>query len=220
MRYALVVLSNGRPLVEQAMAAFQQHVTPAPALTFVCDDTGDPAYVEWMRERWPEARYDGHRHLGHGPAMARAWREAGVLDVDWLLWLEEDMLFTADIDLSVVADVVHRTGILQMVFKRPAHFPLEVEHGGMLERFGRSAFTAQETCGQPWMEHRLFYSLNPHLVRREVLRRYRWPAVPNSEHHFGRQVFRHPGARVGMWGRWEDPPVVLHAGTERTGTGY
>ena len=220
MRYALVVLSNGRPLVEQAMAAVREHVTPAPAVTLIADDTGDPGYEAWLRERWPDARYDCHRHLGHGPAMARAWRAAQHLDSDWLLWLEEDMVFTTAIDLEVVADVVQRSGVMQMVFKRPAHFPLELEHGGMLERFGRGAFTEQVTHGHPWLEHRLFYSLNPHLVNRRVLARYRWPAVPNSEHHFSRMVFRHPGARVGMWGRWEDEPVVLHTGTERTGTGY
>lgn len=220
MRYALVVLSNGRPLVEQAMTAVQERLTPEPAMTLICDDTGDPAYVAWLRERWPDASIDGHEHLGHGPAMARAWRAAAQLDAEWLLWLEEDMLFHSAIDLSLVADVVQATGVMQMVFKRPAHFPLEVEHGGMLERFGRKAFTEQVTCGQPWLEHRLFYSLNPHLVRRRMLQRSRWPAVPNSEHHFSRMAFRHPGARVGMWGSWDSAPVVLHAGTERTGTGY
>lgn len=221
MTFGLVVLTCGRgELLEGTMAALARHLPPF-AVTLICDDSGDPSYVRWMRERWPGARYDAHRHLGHGPAMSRAWQSASELPADWLLWMEEDMVLQQDPGLPAVASVLaSEPGLLQMVFKRQAHFPTEIEAGGMLDRFGRAAFTDRVTNGLAWMEHRLFYSLNPHLVGRDFLRRHRWPPVPNSEHRFGLGLFRDRAARVGVWGGWRDEPMVLHAGTERVGSGY
>jgi hypothetical protein len=146
---------------------------------------------------------------------------ASALPVDWLLWVEEDMTFAQDIDLDAVAGVVHDSGIAQMVFRRNAHFPAEVEAGPtQIERFPPESFTERETGGQAWLGHRLFYSLNPHLVSRSFVRRHKWPPIPNSEHHFGLKLFRDRSISVGLWGARTAEPQVLHIGTERTGTGY
>ena len=223
MNLGLAVTSNGRgEALEQMMAAIAKHVVPAPSVTLICDDSGDLDYSNWMRERWPDARYDAHKHLGHGPAVARAWHFASELPVDWLLWMEEDMVIARHLDLAQVAAVLDASPhVAQMVLRRNAHFPAEIAAGPtQIERFSPEAFTERETNGQAWLQHREFYSLNPHLVRRDFLVRHSWPPVPNSEHRFGLQLFRDRHLTVGLWGGRTAEPQVLHIGTERTGTGY
>jgi hypothetical protein len=111
-------------------------------------------------------------------------------------------------------------GLVQMVIRRQAWFPTEVEAGGMIERFDPTAFSECSDGTHDWLEHRLFYSMNPHLVRRSFLAAHPWPPRPNSEHHFGLRLFRDKSVRSGLWGKRSDPPRVTHIGVERTGTGY
>lgn len=220
--YALVVVSNGRgQLLEEAVQSVARNVLPAMAPTLICDDSGDAEYGRQLGRRYPFALVDAHRHLGHGPAVARAWQLASDLRADWVLWLEEDMVVARQTDLGALADVASTAGIAQMVLRRNAHFPAEVEAGPtQIDRFDPRTLTDEVTHGHPWLRHRLFYSLNPHLVSTAFLRQHRWPPVPNSEHHFSLKLFRDRAVSVGLWGARDDPPWVHHIGTERTGTGY
>ena len=223
MNLGLVVTSNGRgALLDATLDAIWLHVRPLPELTLICDDSGDDAHADWMRERWPAARTDAHRHLGHGPAVARAWKMASQLPVEWLLWMEEDMVLQRPLDLrQLVAVMDAEPNVAQMALRRNAHFPAEVAAGPtQIERFSPEAFTERGTNGQAWLQHREFYSLNPHLVRRDFLARHSWPPVPNSEHRFGLRLFRDGAVTCGLWGPRDAEPQVLHIGTERTGTGY
>lgn len=223
LRVGLVVTANGRAdHLETMMASVRQHVRPEPVVTLIEDDSGDPEMECWLSEMYPWARIDAHKHLGHGPAIALAWRNAQRLDVDAVLWMEEDMVWTRDIDLEEVWSVVLASGIKQMAFLRNSHFPAEVEAGPhQLSRFDPDLFTPETTHGHPWLRHREFYTLNPNLAPIGMLRGHRWPPRGNSEHHFSRTLFRHPDASVGMWGRLDDEPIVEHVGVgERTGDGY
>jgi hypothetical protein len=221
--FALVVVANGRgALLEQTMAALDRNLTPRPPVVLICDDSGDPAFAAWLRERWPQARIDAHRHLGHGPAVRRAWDLARDLPARWVFWMEEDMILDRPLDLRDPAGVLEVTpGLAQVVLNRNAHFPAEVAAGPtMIDRFDPATFQPMVTHGHPWLRHRAFYSLNPHIVPVPFLKGHRWPPVPNSEHRFSLGLFRDPKVFVGLWGSRGDPPLVLHAGTERTGTGY
>lgn len=222
MTTALVLITNGRrDEIVATMDGIRRHVTPYPSMTLICDDSGDPGMARWLAETYPDATLDAHPHLGHGPAIRRAWDLASRLPVHHVLWMEEDMVLQRSIDLDAVAEVVDGEGLAQMVFKRPAHFPAERAAGPtIISRFDPSLFTDRVTGGRPWLEHRQFYSLNPHIAPRGSLRYHHWPPIPNSEHHFSRVLFRDPRVRVGMWGARDDEPIVQHIGTERTGSGY
>lgn len=204
------------------MSSVRAHITPEPSATLICDDSGDPEMASWLRETYPEAAIDAHEHMGHGPAIARAWNGARALDVDAVLWMEEDMVWREDVDLEAVWSVIRMGGIGQMAFLRNSHFPAEVAAGPhQLSRFDPALFTPESTLGHSWLRHQQFYTLNPNLAPIEVIRGNRWPASPNSEHRFSRRFFRQGDNTVGMWGRLDDEPIVYHAGTgERTGTGY
>ncbi len=76
-------------------------------------------------------------------------------------------------------------------------------------------------CRDGWVAHRAFWSNNPMLVRRMFLAAHPWPAKPDSEAWFGKQLFdTDPRLLVGMWGGYDDPPQVTHIGHTRAGAGY
>ena len=222
-RFGLVIIANGRrDHIEQTVSSIDEHLGDFDA-RLICDDSGDPEYAAWLRETFPGFTIDAHRHLGHGGAVHTALQRAASLPVDWVFWCEDDMTFTRKVDLHAMAAQMDANPLLaQMVIKRQAWFPAEVEAGPtVIDRFDAAEFTERgDGNGSAWLEHRLFYSLNPHLVRRSFIAHHRWPARPNSEHHFSRRLFRERGLVVGMWGKRTDAPWVLHMGGERTGTGY
>jgi len=223
VRVGLVVTANGRRShLQDMMKSVREFVAPAPVATLICDDSGDPDMAEWLRATYPEATIDAHPHLGHGPAIARAWNEARSLPVEWVLWMEEDMLWTSSIDLGEVVQVIAQAGVQQMAFLRNSHFPEEVAAGPhQLSRFDPDLFIPETTDGHPWLRHRQFYTLNPNVAPISTLQHNRWPPSTNSEHRFSRRLFRNEEASVGMWGTLDAEPQVIHAGIgPRTGTGY
>jgi hypothetical protein len=217
----LVIMTNGRrDCIARTIPSLEAQVGPF-AQRVICDDSGDPAYVAWLRETFPAFTIRAHPHLGHGGAVRFAMAEAAKLDADWVFWSEDDFEFACRIDVPAMVRTMETEGddLKQMVIRRQAWFPAEVEAGGMIERFDPALFTEREgPCG-PWIEHRQFFSLNPHLIRRSLLSVIRWPAVENSEHHFGLRLFRDARVRCGIWGAKADAPIARHSG-ERVGTGY
>jgi hypothetical protein len=151
--------------------------------------------------------------------------EAAKLDVDWVFWSEDDYEYRRRVPVEAIVRVMEEEGddLKQMVLRRQPVFPAELDAGGMIERFDPDLFRERTSPDGTWIEHRVFFSLNPHLISRrllEVLAR-KWPERPNSEHLFGVTLFAKPLPRCGIWGAKADPPWVLHdPAAVRTGTGY
>jgi hypothetical protein len=219
---AVVITDGRRECIAQTIPSLEEMAGPFSE-RIICDDSGDPAYVTWLQSQFPGWTVLGHRRLGHAGAVRFALAAAAKIEAEWLIWSEDDLVYQRPIDVPAMVRVMDADDdIKQMVLKRQAWFPSEVAAGGMIERFDPALFTEHGTNGSTWVEHRQFYSLQPHLVRRalvEVLQR-QWPAVPNSEHHFSRRLFRDRRAKVGLWGAKAGPPWVEHVGQERVGVGY
>ena len=216
---AVVITDGRRDAIAATIPSLESRVGPFSE-RLICDDSGDPDYVGWLAETFPTWTVKAHKRLGHGGAVAYAIREAARMDVDWVFWSEDDIEYLRPVDVpAMVAVMEAQPDLKQLVVKRQAWFPSEVEAGGMIERFDPALFTEHLDNGSSWIEHRQFYSLQPHLVRRSLLQAMRWPPVPNSEHHFSRRLFRDPRVTSGIWGRRADEPWVRHFG-ERVGVGY
>lgn len=222
--FGAVIITNGRrDCIERTIPSLEARVGPFDA-RLICDDSGEPAYAAWLRETFHDWQVSAHPHMGHGPAVRYAIGEAAKLDVDFVFWSEDDYLYERPIDKAAIACVMDEQGddLKQMVLRRQAWFPAEVAAGPtQIERFDPSLFTEHGGNGTAWLEHRQFYSLNPHIVRRDLLTilARQWPPVPNSEHEFGRRIFRDRRVKVGLWGARSDGPWAIHSG-ERAGTGY
>jgi hypothetical protein len=217
----LVIITNGRrDCIEATVASLRERVKPDFAERLICDDSGDPAFAQWLRDTFPDFVVYAHPHLGHGPAVAYARRRAAQMGTPWVFFSEDDYEFNRPIDLEAIArQMIEHPSVAQMVIRRQAWFPSELASGGMIERFDPELFTERSQNGTTWIEHRQFYSLNPHLTRRSFIAAHPWPARPNSEHHFGRQLFARPGITSGIWGSKGDAPWATHFG-ERVGSGY
>lgn len=218
---AIVITDGRRECIARTIPSLEQMVGPF-AERVIADDSGDPDYVAWLGETFPGWRVAAHPRLGHGKAVAYAIAEAARMDVDWVFWSEDDIEYQRPVDVAAMVRVMDgEPDLKQMVVKRQAWFPSEVEAGGMIERFDPALFIEHSDNGSSWIEHRQFYSLNPHLVSRDLLKVIRWPAVGNSEHLFSRRLFsRSRVAKCGIWGAKADPPWVMHVGAERIGVGY
>lgn len=221
-RLGAVIMTNGRrEYIEATVASLEEQVGPFDE-RIICDDSGEAAYAEWLRATFPAWEVRAHRHLGHAGAVRFALAAAAGMRSEWVWWSEDDLIYRRRVDVQAMAQVfAENPDLKQMALRRQAWFPAEVEAGGMIERFDPGLFT-ERAEPHPWIEHRQFYTLQPHLVRRElvaVLAR-QWPNVPNSEHQFGLRLFRNPLPICGLWGSKADEPWTEHVGLERTGTGY
>ena len=220
-----VVITNGRrECIERTIPTLEAMVGPFSD-GIICDDSGDPEYARWLADRFPEWRVRAHRHVGHGPAVRYALGQAADMDVDWVFWSEDDVLYQRKVDVHAITRVMDAEGpdLKQMVLKRPAWFPAEKAAGKtIIDRFDPARFIDRESPDGAWLEHREFFSLNPHLIRRALVRviARQWPAQPNSEHLFSRRLFTDGRVKVGLWGARDDEPWIEHIGQERTGSGY
>jgi hypothetical protein len=221
--FGAVVITNGRrECIARTVPSLEEKVGPF-ADRLICDDSGDPRYVAWLRQTFPLWRVKGHEHFGHGPAVRFAMEEAAKFNAPWVFWSEDDILYQRSVDLPAIVQVMEATPHLkQMSLKRQSWFDLEKAAGPtVIDRFDPKLFVERTSPEGPWIEHRVFFTLNPFLASRDLLRVIRWPAVPNSESQFGARLFRDPRPICGIWGSKTDDPWVLHQeDAVRTGTGY
>lgn len=211
---ALVITTDGRrECLRQTLDSLQRNVSGVDGPRLIFDDSGDDAYRAWLR------RLDGFEIIGAGPrrgqdrAVRKAARHAGYLDADFTFWCEDDFTFDRPVDLRELAAVLDADPHLaQMALLRQPWFAREREAGGIVER-DRSLYNFCDG----WIEHRLWFTLNPSLVPAWVFGHER-PKGKRHEWRFSRQLCKDPAVRFGFWG--DGAPWITHIGTERRGRGY
>lgn len=231
VRIAVVVITDGRDeylreSVRSAMANLAGPITE----WWMYDDTGDNVYREGLARRYPTFTHfhEGPRQ-GFGGAIRAVWaRLRTASTVDYVFHLEADFTFNRRVDLGELAAVLaDRPQLAQMALIRQAWNPEERAAGGLIARYPEAYQPAGDAAGRLWLEHRLFWTTNPSLYRKQVCD-LDWPGGVRSEGHFTFQLLRDglPGGvagdevRFGYWGRPEDGPWVEHIGQERAGHGY
>lgn len=219
---ALVVVTHGRrECIAETIPSALENLKGLPIVRcIVSDDSGDPDYWAWLRLTFPSFELVTGKPGGFAANTARAWDAALASGQRLVFWLEDDFRFERPVDLDGMAQVLDdNPHVLQMALRRQAWSAPELEAGGVIQQNPEAYTDCNDDAAHHWLEHQLFWTTNPHLVRREVLARYQWPAAKkNSEAVFGRQTLT--GELVaGYWGRRTDDPWVEHFG-ERTGRGY
>jgi len=150
---------------------------------------------------------DSDHKLGMAGAVRAAWTWALDASADWLFHVEEDMYLTAPVDLRhMVAIMDDRPGLAQLVLKRQPWSTEERQAGGIIE-----AHPDEYIDRGPCTEHGRIFSLNPCLIRRQVLE-LGWP--DGNEAEFTRTCLV-AGYSFAFYGARTDPPRVRHVGTER-----
>lgn len=217
---SVVIPTNGRrDCIESAVDSLH-HLKGAPISgIWISDDSGDIEYHAWLRWRFPGAHVlPSPRRTGYAPAMLRAQAVAIAAGQPWVWWMEDDFVIEEDVDLGLMQHVLRNNPTLtQIMLRRQAWFPEEVEAGGFVER-NPHAYEGRREGKARWLEHSLGHWMNPHLTTREFLIGHPWPQKPHSERIYGQALAR-KGRRFAIWGERDDPPKVMHIG-ERTGHGY
>lgn len=223
MRYALVVVTHGHaPHLDEAVAAFAEHVTPAPhELLCVVDGHGRMPPAE------PLGPWEGtflNQPSGFCVAARAAWQLAAGCRSDYVFWLENDFLVRRPVALDAIAGVLELRAhaetlppLAQVALLRQPVNGREVAAGGLVAADPED-FTARVTsAGEPWLEHARFWTTNPSLFPASLARDVAWPVGPYCEGKLGVGLVA-AGWRFGLWGDGGEA-WVHHVGT-RTGFGY
>lgn len=233
LRYRLVVLTHGaHDTLTDTLQAFADHVTPEPYEIVVHSDGrigAARAYAlaatfgpDFCR-RWVLSQDDVQE--GFCGATRQAWLEGAAPGVDYVFYLEHDFIVTRHVDLGPLAaelDDDHR--LAQMSLMRNPVSADEQRAGGLYES-RKDAFTPRGLLGQEligmapteWLEHRIYVTTNPCLMRQQFMAGNPWPAYTDQcEGRFGIDLLGR-GYHFGVWG--DGQPWVQHVGL-RDGHSY
>lgn len=166
---------------------------------------------------------DSSHTLGFAGAIQCGWDLLlATSDADYVFHVEDDFVFTRDVDLTAMAEVMRdNPHLAQMALMRQPWSPEEKAAGGIVQMdpgaYSHVTTLPSMSGSLVWLEHRKNWTTNPSLYRRSLCKRG-WPDAPGSEGKFGDHLFADPKVRCAYWGMGE--VWVEHIGAQRAGTGY
>jgi hypothetical protein len=135
-------------------------------------------------------------------------------------WHEDDFILTRDVDVSAMAGTLDaERDLVQLALRRQPWNDAERAAGGIVEQHPDQFYEVWDR-GRVWLEHRRFFTTNPHLIRAEWLTETQWPEGPESEGRYSLSLFAGGRLRCGFWGARDSGEWCEHIGHERVGTGY
>jgi hypothetical protein len=223
---ALVVFTNGRSTIHRTIASAEANLKGPISERWIHDDSGDPANHEMLRTTYPAYRLIAPDHnLGFGGAINNAWRTLRRESRAEYVWhQEDDFTFNREVDLYELISVLNlREHLVNLALRRQPVNEQEMAAGGVVESWP-DAYVDMVDKNDPdrqWLEHRLFFTTNPGLYRRQLLWDYDWPTESGSEGTFTNTVLGLDRlATFGYYGSRDSGEAVCHIGDQRTGTGY
>ncbi len=237
---ALLVLTDGRlDCLAATMTSIAHHLYGPITRWVMHDDSGDPVLQDRLGKtlRREDPAWElvcTPARAGFGGAIQSAWRHLrDDPKIRFVAHFEDDFVLTRPVNLAAMATVLTaRPHLAQMALRRQAWNPTERAAGGVVECDPEAYADMDDAHGNQWLEHRLWWTTNPSLYRRD-LTLVGWPDGHASEGQFSHRLLAagmHLPARdrwippadvrFGYWGAREDGPWVEHIGTARAGTGY
>jgi hypothetical protein len=223
---ALLVFTDGRrDCIARAIPSLLENLRGSFTARYIFDDSGSSEYRTWLTQSFPGFQVFRHRtgmRQGYAVAHQYAWQylRYDLGEIPWLFSTEDDFIFNRPIELEPMIQVLaENPHLAQLVLKRQPWSKPERRVGGVIEQSPQDFWQAGDTCGNRWVEHRVFWSNNPHLCRSLILKKG-WPNVEHSEQAFAEQLRADPDLRFAFWGHRQDRPAVHHIGARRNGHGY
>jgi hypothetical protein len=184
-------------------------------------------YSDWSDEFRPEVEtiakefgfyVAGEGHHGYTKAVSRLWSYIDRRVTEPFVFLvEDDFLYLRDVDLAPMIETVRRSArTKQVALLRGPVFDREFDLG--LLGWPEDDFElVDEGTDRERLEHRLFWTMNPSVFRRELVRTP-WPLVHSSERRFGDLLLRDQDARFALRGSGE--AWIEHIGEVRSTSAY
>lgn len=203
-----------REYLEATLASYRDRVHGAGRVV-IFDDSGDPAYTDWLYSLGHSVASWG-RNRGYTGSMQRSWDWLGTHAVeDHVFHLEEDFIFDRDIELADLVEVLEADQTLdQVALLRHAWFPAERRAGGIIAQRPDEHHT-ETIAGHDVITHTRVFTTNPSIYRRELCAEG-WPQRSRSEAVFSARR-RDAGRRFAYIGN--GTPWCTHIGAERSGVG-
>lgn len=239
MSIAVAVFTDGRwNCLAETIASAGENLSGPISRTFLVVDGDQDAgpiaeSVVALGEAFPGAPVFTARHrerLGFGGTIARAWERLAGGPEQFVFHLEDDFTFRRPVDLNAMAEVLaHVPHLAQLALRRQPWNDAERAAGGIVEQWP-DEYLEREYLGFSdcrWLEHRLCFTTNPSLYRRELCA-VGWPTEDHSEGVFTHRLLADglpwgiapEDVRFGYWGARDSGEWVHHEGDHRVGTGY
>lgn len=229
---AACILTNGRlDALDQTITSFEDRHRGPVTTRIIWDDTGVYEHFQYLSLAYPDwlVTRSVNGAEGFGGAMRSAWKWLDEHTTEpYVWWSEDDFRYEKPVPLDAMTTTLNAAPHLaQLALRRQAWNAEEIEAGGVVEA-NPDAYTERRAGGDhTWLEHRLFWTTNPSLFRRQLLAGG-WADDPHSEGRYTHRLLGEglpwgvPGheVRFGYWGSRRSTPAVQHIGVERVGFGY
>lgn len=212
----LVVTDGRRDLCDAMLASFDWCCPWPFARTVVVDDSGDPAYGDWLESRVPDAVHVHHpERRGLAAAIASGWGSVG--DCEYVVHLEDDLVFSTPIDVAEwVSPLTRSPHLVQVCLQRGPISPEEHEAGGILALYARTGEVRVRATGTvTWTEHSKLFSLQP-CAYRAALTGLDWPAHGGEAEFTALLRDRDPGVSFAYLDSPSAAPRYVHEGHWRS----
>lgn len=204
---SLVVVTDGRyEYLAQCLGSINQHLDlDWFRRKLIIDDSGTGNLIWDLPTGWNVWTRTPRQGLAR--TVADAW--GAVAGSEFVLHVEEDFVFTEQVDLPSMARILReRPYLAEMTLKRQAWGP---ERAGYMEDHPER-YTECRDGPLAWCEHRECFSLNPSLIRGEVI----FDGFEGGEAEQTERLTKNEETRFGVWGKKLDPPRVTHVGDRRS----
>lgn len=228
MSTALLVFTDGRgKCLKETLNSFQDNVVGEFKHKIIVNDCPDDReFTAWVRDRYREdfkiVPPLANRRRGFDGAIRAGWAAVRELrDVEYVVHLEDDFKLLKTLDLSLVQKLLDkRKHIVQVALLRNPVAPQEIKAGAVWKTHPECyRWSYDADLDVRWYEQRLFFTTNPSMYRKSLVRQYDWPNSLHSEGIFTKQIFdENPdwySAYLGSGEEW-----VRHIGEQRKGTRY
>ena len=213
----VVVHTDGRAeYIAKAIPSLLASVKGNITKRVIYDDSGDYQYKQWLRLTFPEFYVVGpDARLGYTGSMRAMWTYLGRrCDSRWVFLAEDDFTYDAPVDLEAMAAIlVANPHLRHLALLRHPFYPREFEAGSILKEHPE-AYTQRGG----FIEHREYFTANPSLFARDLVKAEMWPAGPSSERLYTEQLNRDPDSRMAYLGSGEE--TITHIGAVRAGGNY
>lgn len=213
----LIVHTDGRrDYIARSIPSLLERIHGPITKRVIYDDSGDPGYKAWLRERFPLFNVVGpETRLGYTGSMRAMWTYLETrCSAPYVFRAEDDFIYDRDVDLAPMMDTLDENPHLrQLVLLRGPYYPREIAAGSILAE-KPDAYELRNSRPHPFVEHREYFSANPSLFRRSLVKTP-WPSAPSSERVYTEVLNRDPASRFAYWGDGSEP-WITHIGAERS----
>lgn len=209
----LVMITDGRnELLRKALSSSWKNLAIGTLRRILVDDSGTRAAEDFYQQFGHVIAHENRQGLA--AAVRDGWRTAAAAGAEYVFHLEDDFAFEVEPDVHGMIQALDAHPYLrQMSLKRQPVNATEQAAGGFVQvqpHLYDEHYS--QLCSATWLEHRVCYSLNPHLVPRRVFA----GGWPDDNERGQTSIWNaYPETRYGIWGTIEDPPRVRHLGTYR-----